>query len=61
MVPSKMEEKIRARRAATSAVHKKDELAPHTRSLTPTPRPKNQPGPNLLETVLRPRGPPPRD
>ncbi|EDW10540.1 uncharacterized protein LOC6580802 [Drosophila mojavensis] len=61
MVPSKMEEKIRARRAATSAVHKKEEAAPHTRSLTPTPRPKNQPGPNLLESVLRPRGPPPRD
>lgn len=61
MVPSKMEEKIRARRAATSAVHKKEDAPPHTRSLTPTPRPKNQPGPNLLESVLRPRGPPPRD
>ncbi|XP_065363781.1 uncharacterized protein LOC135957049 [Calliphora vicina] len=61
MVPSRMEEKIRERRAATSAVKKKEESAPHTRSLTPTPRPKNQPGENLLNTVLRPRGPPPRD
>lgn len=61
MVPSRMEEKIRERRAATSAVKKKEESTPHTRSLTPTPRPKNQPGENLLNTVLRPRGPPPRD
>lgn len=61
MVPSRMEEKIRQRRAYTSAVKKKEESIPHTRSLTPTPRPKNQPGENLLESVLRPRGPPPRD
>ncbi|TMW41523.1 hypothetical protein DOY81_013397 [Sarcophaga bullata] len=37
---------------------RKEEAAPHTRSLTPTPRPKNQPGENLLNTLLRPRGPP---
>ena len=55
MVPSKVEEKIRARRAATSKAKKKEDGTPHTRSLTPTPRPKNQPGPNLLESVLRPR------
>lgn len=61
MVPSVMEEKIRQRRAATSAVKKKEEAAPHTRSLTPSPRPKNQPGENLLNTVLKPRGPPPRE
>ncbi|XP_037807447.1 uncharacterized protein LOC119600928 [Lucilia sericata] len=61
MVPSRMEEKIRQRRAATSAVKKKEEAPPHTRSLTPTPRPKNQPGENLLNTVLKPRGPPPRE
>jgi hypothetical protein len=60
LVPSRMEEKIRARRAVTSAVPRKEEAPPHTRSLTPTPRPKNQPGPNLLETVLKPRGPPPK-
>ncbi|XP_039955450.1 uncharacterized protein LOC120771478 [Bactrocera tryoni] len=53
MVPSVMEERIRQRRAATSAVHKKDELAPHTRSLTPSPRPKNQPGENLMETMFK--------
>ncbi|XP_067618167.1 uncharacterized protein [Eurosta solidaginis] len=53
MVPSIMEEKIRQRRAATSAVHKKSDLAPHTRSLTPSPRPKNQPGENLLETLFK--------
>lgn len=61
MVPSRMEEKIRQRRAATSAVKKKEEAAPHTRSLTPSPRPKNQPGENLLNTILKPRGPPPTE
>ncbi|XP_061399346.1 uncharacterized protein LOC133336431 [Musca vetustissima] len=60
MVPSRMEEKIRQRRAATSIMKKKEEGTPHTRSLTPAPRPKNQPGPNLLEGVLGPRGMPPR-
>uniref|UniRef100_A0A1B0FEY1 PDZ domain-containing protein n=1 Tax=Glossina morsitans morsitans TaxID=37546 RepID=A0A1B0FEY1_GLOMM len=55
MVPSRMEEKIRLRRAATSAVKKKEELAPHTRSLTPSPRPKNQPGPNLFDDKLKAR------
>lgn len=54
MVPSKVEEKIRARRAATSNITKKEPSLPHTRSLTPTPRPANQPGENLMDTLLKP-------
>lgn len=55
MVYSRMEEKIRTRRAVTSRIGQKEPGTPKTRSLTPTPRPANQPGENLLKTILKPR------